>query len=153
MLGIKAYPSIEEIPAKVDLIVVCTPAPTRAAASSASASQAGVKGAVVISAGFAELGEEGKKLWRADAHRGAQGQDAHHRPELPGHPEPAHRRERHVRQRHGEARQRGLPVAVGALRTAVLDWSFREQVGFSALRFHRLDGRCGLGRPDRLLRQ
>src|SRR5690554_427458 len=28
VLGIKAYPTIADIPAKVDLIVVCTPAPT-----------------------------------------------------------------------------------------------------------------------------
>ena len=61
VLGIKAYPSIKEIPAKVDLIVVCTPAPS-VPGIIREAVGCGVKGAVVISAGFAELGEEGKKL-------------------------------------------------------------------------------------------
>ena len=56
--------------------------------------------------------------------------------------------------RHGARRAMSAFISQsGALCTAVLDWSFREQVGFSRVRFDRLDGRRRLGRPDRLPRQ
>src|SRR5208283_5609984 len=55
VLGIKAYPSIAAVPEKVDLAVVVTPAPTVPPIIGQCA-DAGVKGAIVISAGFRELG-------------------------------------------------------------------------------------------------
>src|SRR5215208_4886101 len=48
VLGIKAYASLKDIPAQVDLIVVCTPAPS-VPQIIREAVAAGVKGAVVIS--------------------------------------------------------------------------------------------------------
>ena len=61
VLGIKAYPSIKALPEKVELIVVCTPA-LSVPAIVAEAVACGVKGAVIISAGFKEIGSEGVKL-------------------------------------------------------------------------------------------
>src|SRR5215218_4027519 len=51
VLGIKAYPSVGAVPEKVDLAVICTPAPTVPAIINECV-DAGVKGAIVISAGF-----------------------------------------------------------------------------------------------------
>ena len=61
VLGIKAYKSLTECPGEVDLIVVCTPAKT-VKGIIAEAVQKGVKGAVIISAGFKEIGPEGVKM-------------------------------------------------------------------------------------------
>ena len=63
VLGIKAYPSVAAIPEKVDLAVICTPAPTVPKLISECV-DAGVPGAIVISAGFKELGPPGVELER-----------------------------------------------------------------------------------------
>src|SRR5262245_56044038 len=55
VLGIKAYPTIAAVPDPVDLAVVVTPAATVPAIIGECAA-AGVRGAIVISAGFKELG-------------------------------------------------------------------------------------------------
>ncbi|NYZ74974.1 CoA-binding protein [Candidatus Micrarchaeota archaeon] len=59
ILGLKCYPSIKSIPEDVDLAVVCVPAPIVSAVAKECVEKK-VKGIVVISAGFAELGAEGK---------------------------------------------------------------------------------------------
>src|SRR5512143_2831009 len=58
VLGIRAYPSITSVPEKVDLAVITTPARTVPGIIRECA-QSGVRGAIVISAGFKELGPEG----------------------------------------------------------------------------------------------
>jgi acetyltransferase len=63
VLGIKAYPSIGAVPETVDLAVICTPAPT-VPGIIAECVDAGVPGAIVISAGFKELGPPGVELER-----------------------------------------------------------------------------------------
>jgi len=59
--GIKAYPSILDIPDEIDLAVFAVHAPMIPKAME-EAIKKGIKGAVIITAGFAETGEEGKKL-------------------------------------------------------------------------------------------
>src|SRR5512142_1368050 len=61
VLGIKAYPKIAAVPDQVDLAIVVTPAPT-VPGIIGECVDAGVKGAIVISAGFKEIGEEGALL-------------------------------------------------------------------------------------------
>jgi acetyltransferase len=61
ILGIKAYPSIKDLPDQIDLAVIVTPAPTVPGIVEQCV-EAGVKGAIVISAGFKEVGPEGAKL-------------------------------------------------------------------------------------------
>src|SRR5512146_3085515 len=56
--GVKAYTSIANIHETVDLAVVCTPAATVPAIVK-DCGQAGVKGMVIISAGFKEMGAPG----------------------------------------------------------------------------------------------
>lgn len=59
--GHDAYPSLDDVPGPVDLAVVATPAATVPGIVRAAASK-GVAAAVVLSAGFAETGDEGAKL-------------------------------------------------------------------------------------------
>ena len=61
ILGIKAYKSIEELPDPVDLAVICTPAKT-VPGIVRQCVKAKVRGAIIISAGFKEVGAEGVKL-------------------------------------------------------------------------------------------
>jgi acetyltransferase len=63
ILGLKAYPSIGDVPEQVYLAVVATPA-TTVPAIIGQCVDAGVKSAVVISAGFKERGAEGVELER-----------------------------------------------------------------------------------------
>src|ERR1700722_16896535 len=61
ILGLRCYPSIGAIPGTLDLVLVCTPAKTLPAVI-AECGKKGAKGAVVLAGGFAEAGEEGRKL-------------------------------------------------------------------------------------------
>ncbi len=59
--GIQAYKDIPSLPHAPDLAVICTPAPT-VPALVRQCGEVGTKGLVVISAGFREIGAEGRKL-------------------------------------------------------------------------------------------
>jgi len=61
ILGLKAYKRVTDIPDPVDMAVFTIPA-ERVAEAMADCVAKGVKSAVIISAGFAETGPEGKKL-------------------------------------------------------------------------------------------
>ncbi len=63
ILGLKTYPSLLEIEDKVDLAVIAVPN-TIVPAVMDQAGQKGVKAAVVITAGFKEVGKEGAELER-----------------------------------------------------------------------------------------
>jgi len=59
ILGLPAYPSVSAVPEDIDLAVMTTPAATIPGLLHECVEK-GIKGAVVISAGFAEVGEEGR---------------------------------------------------------------------------------------------
>ena len=61
VLGIQCYADIASVPEPVDLAVIATPART-VPETVEECGEAGVPGAVIISAGFREIGEEGKRL-------------------------------------------------------------------------------------------
>jgi acetyltransferase len=61
VLGIKAYPSIAHVPEPVDLAVIATPAASVPAIIQECV-EAGVKGAIILSAGFRESGAAGATL-------------------------------------------------------------------------------------------
>src|SRR6266568_374427 len=72
ILGIKAYPNLAALPQSVDLAVIVTPAPT-VPGLIAECVEAGVKGAIIISAGFKETGGAGAEMEQqilAQARRG-----------------------------------------------------------------------------------
>lgn len=59
ILGLPAYPDVAAVPGEIDLAVITTPVPTVPAVLQACVDK-GIKGAVVITAGFAEVGEAGR---------------------------------------------------------------------------------------------
>ncbi len=61
--GVRAYPSVLDLPETVDLAVVIVPAPVVPRVVE-EAGQKGVKGLVIISAGFKEVGPDGAELER-----------------------------------------------------------------------------------------
>jgi len=63
ILNLKVYPSVDEIPEVSDLAVIVTP-PSSVPPLIEDCLRKGIRAAVVITAGFAEVGEEGRKLQR-----------------------------------------------------------------------------------------
>ncbi|MEO0074589.1 MAG: acetate--CoA ligase alpha subunit [candidate division WOR-3 bacterium] len=61
VLGVKAFPSVLHIPDEVDLAVIIVPAPAVPEIIE-ECGQKNVKGAIIITAGFKEIGESGLKL-------------------------------------------------------------------------------------------
>lgn len=131
VLGIRAYPSIGDVPDQVDLAVIVTPAPT-VPGIIAECVEAGVKGAIIISAGFKETGEEGAKLEQQILEIARNAQMRIIGPNCLGVMSPL------TGINATFAKGMALPGSVGfisqsgALCTSVLDWSLEEQVGFSA---------------------
>jgi acyl-CoA synthetase (NDP forming) len=64
IFGLPTYPSVSTVPGPIDLAVITTPAATVPDVLR-DCIEKGIKGAVVISAGFAEVGEEGREIQRA----------------------------------------------------------------------------------------
>ena len=130
VLGVKAYPKVGDIPGKVDLAIIVTPAPT-VPTLVRECVQAGVKGCIVISAGFKEIGEAGAILERQIMAE-ALGKMRIVGPNCLGMMNPLNG----FNGTFGPVLARPGNVAFisqsGALMTAVLDWSLREMVGFSA---------------------
>jgi acetyltransferase len=131
VLGIKAYPTVKDIPAEVDLAVICTP-PKSIPGIIRECGEIGVKAAVVISAGFKEAGEEGKQLEKDLLVEAKKAGIRIIGPNCLGVMVPP----TGVNATFASAMARSGSVAFlsqsGALCTAVLDWSLREMVGFSA---------------------
>jgi acetyltransferase len=131
VLGIKAYRRIEEIPEPVDLAVVVTPAVTVPDIITECV-EAGVRGCIVISAGFKEHGERGKELEHEIVER-MQGSGMRLiGPNCLGVMNPISG----LNATFGPNIARPGNVAFisqsGALCTAILDWCQKEMVGFSA---------------------
>ena len=63
-MGYKSYPNIKEVPDEIDLAIIAVPAPAVSQVLKDCVDK-GVKAVVVISAGFGETGEEGKRLEEA----------------------------------------------------------------------------------------
>jgi acetyl coenzyme A synthetase (ADP forming)-like protein len=61
ILGLPAYPSVKDVPGPVDLAVILVPAKAVPGVMD-ECGQKGITGAVVISAGFREVGREGRQL-------------------------------------------------------------------------------------------
>ncbi len=130
LLGIKAYPSIKDVPDQVDLAVIVTPS-TSIPDLITECVEAGVKGAIVISAGFKETGPEGVELERRLLENARKGGMRVVGPNCLGVMSPVSGI--NATFAAGMARKGNVAFISqsGALCTAVLDWSFKEDVGFS----------------------
>jgi acetyltransferase len=132
VLGLHCYKDVGGLPEKVDLAVIVTPAPTVPGVIG-ECLDAGVRAAVVISAGFKERGTEGARLEKDIQEQLRRGKMRLIGPNCLGIMSP-------IAGLNGTfAHDMALPGSVaflsqsGALETAILDWSLEQQVGFSAI--------------------
>lgn len=130
VFGQSAYDSVENIPQRLDLAIICTKAETVPGIVEACG-RAGTRNAIVISGGFAEMGPRGASLLRTTL-------DSAHRhnirllgPNCLGIVRPSGRL--NAAFAHGSANPGtiGLISQSGALCTALLDWALPNNVGFS----------------------
>jgi acetyltransferase len=131
VLGVKAYKSISEVPEPVDLAVIVTPPPSIPGLIR-ECGEHGVRGAIVISAGFKEIGPEGAELER-QLLKEAQAADIRViGPNCLGVMSPLSGLNATFATTIARPGSVGFISQSGALCTAVLDWSLKEMVGFSA---------------------
>lgn len=130
VLGVKAYPSISECPGPVDLAVIVTPAHTVPAIVQEAADN-GVKGAIIISAGFKERGPEGEAMER-EIMDIAQGKMRIIGPNCLGVMNPIGGMNATFASAMARKGNIGFLSQSGAMCTSVLDYSFEEDIGFSA---------------------
>ena len=131
VFGITAFPRISAAQHAVDLAVVATPAPT-VPALIGECVEAGVKGAIIISAGFEECGQAGRELEKQVLKELRGSKMRIIGPNCLGVMRPR------IALNATFAADMALPGSVGfisqsvGLCTAILDWGLREKVGFSA---------------------
>jgi acetyltransferase len=131
ILGIKAYPSLSAVPELVDLIVVVTPAASIPGIIK-DAVDIGVKSAIIISAGFKETGPEGAELERQILEHARRGGMRIIGPNCLGVMSPISGLNATFATTIARPGSVGFISQSGALCTAILDWSIRENVGFSS---------------------
>lgn len=131
VFGIETFPAIGAIGAPVDLAVIVTPAPVVPDIVQECA-QVGVKGAIIISAGFKEAGAQGgrleeeiKKIIHANDIRIIG-------PNCLGMMRPVAGLNATFLTSMALPGSVGFISQSGAMCAAILDWSFREHLGFSA---------------------
>lgn len=129
--GLAAFPSVAAIPKPPDLAVICTPATTVPAIVD-ECGVAGVRGLVILSAGFREVGPAGAALeqqvreaWRRHDGLRIIG------PNCLGVIAPAAQLNASFAADAPQPGQIALISQSGALCTSLLDWAVQEQIGFS----------------------
>jgi acetyltransferase len=131
VLGVKAYPSIADIPEEVDLAVIVTPPPSIPGIIK-ECGEHGVRGAIVISAGFKEIGPEGAALEQQLLQAAQAAEIRVIGPNCLGVMSPLSGLNATFATTIARPGSVGFISQSGALCTAVLDWSLKEMVGFSA---------------------
>lgn len=130
VLGVKAYPTIQDVPDPVDLAVICTPSKSVPALIK-DCVDLGIRGAIIISAGFKETGPEGVELERQIMET-ARGKMRIIGPNCLGVMMPSYGLNATFAGAMGKPGSVGFISQSGALCTSVLDWSLEQNVGFSA---------------------
>jgi acetyltransferase len=129
VLGAKSYPSLSAIEEKIDLAVIITPAKT-VPGIIRECVEKGVQAAIIISAGFKEVGAEGARLER-EIMTEAKGKIRIIGPNCFGVMNPSIGLNATFAADSAEPGSVGFITQSGALASAILDWSFREKVGYS----------------------
>ena len=132
ILGVRAYPNLEALPEVPELVVIATPATTIPATVEECAA-AGVKAVVIISAGFKEVGPAGAELERQILATARANGMRVVGPNCLGVMRPGTGLNATFAAGISASGTVGFVSQSGALLTAVLDWSVREKVGFSAV--------------------
>jgi acetyltransferase len=131
ILGWRCYPHVAALHEKIDLAVITTPAPT-VPGIIGECVDAGVRSAVVISAGFKERGAEGVKLEEQIRAQLRRGKLRIVGPNCLGIMNPVSGLNATFAHDMALRGSVALLMQSGALETAILDWSLEEKVGFSA---------------------
>jgi acetyltransferase len=132
VLRIPAFESVRDVPEPVDLAVIATPA--RCVPDIVrECGEAHVKAAIVCSAGFKECGPDGAELERAVLAAANKGKVRILGPNCLGVMAPHHGFNATFAPTMARPGNVAFISQSGALCTAVLDWSLRENVGFSAM--------------------
>jgi acetyltransferase len=131
VLGLKAYGSVTAVNEPIDLAIIVTPAPTVPDIVRECVS-IGVRGAIIISAGFKEIGPEGIALEQQILKEARRGNMRIVGPNCLGVMNPITGLNATFANAMARPGNVGFISQSGALCTSILDWSFRENVGFSA---------------------
>jgi acetyltransferase len=132
LLGLKAYPDLNAVPEDLDLVVIATPAPSVPGIVQ-QCGEKGVTSIIIITAGFGELGSEGKRLQQEVL-------DIAHRysiriigPNCLGVIRPSG----YLNATFGDGTVKDGSLALlsqsGAICTAILDWAKVQDIGFSTV--------------------
>lgn len=130
ILGIECYPDITDIPEKIHLGIVVTPANTVPDVVE-SCGKAGVEGLIIISSGFKEFGEEGKELEEKIKEIRKKYGIRIIGPNCLGVIIPGIGLNASFLKVNPEAGKIGFISQSGALGTAILDWAVDNCIGFS----------------------
>lgn len=128
--GVYCYPDLAHIPEAVDLAVIATPAAT-VPATVKDCVERGVKAAIIISAGFSELGAEGRALERQvkDIVRGRMRVIG---PNCLGVIHPPNNLNASFAATMAAQGNLALLSQSGAICTSILDWARERHIGFSS---------------------
>jgi acetyltransferase len=132
ILGVKAYPSIAAVGGPVDLAVIVTP-PKTAPGLVDECGEAGVRGVIIISAGFKEVGPEGVELERQVLAAARRHGIRVVGPNCLGIMNPVAGFNATFAAGIAKPGRVGFVSQSGALLTAILDWAALENVGFSSI--------------------
>jgi len=131
VLGLKAYPNVASVPEPIDLAVIVTPAHT-VPGIVAECVDAKVKSAIIISAGFKELGPPGLMLEQEILAHARRGNMPIIGPNCLGVMNPVYGLNATFAKGMALPGNLAFISQSGAMCTAVLDWSFEAGVGFSS---------------------
>jgi len=130
VFGLNTYDSVESIPQRLDLAVICTRADTVPAIVE-SCGRAGTRNVIVISGGFAEMGPRGASLARAMIDSAKRHRVRLLGPNCLGIMRPSSNLNATFAHGSAHAGTIGLISQSGALCTAIIDWALPNNVGFS----------------------
>lgn len=131
ILGVKAYPNLKSIEDKIDLVVIVIPAKAVFSVIQ-EAAELNIPSAVIISAGFKEMGKEGEALEQQILQVARSKKMRIIGPNCLGVMNPTVGLNATFAAGMAHEGKIAFISQSGALCTAVLDWSLREKVGFSA---------------------
>ncbi|GAB4180509.1 MAG: GNAT family N-acetyltransferase [Rhodocyclaceae bacterium] len=132
VFGVPCYASVEDIPQRLDLVVIATPAATVPGIIE-SCGRAGVRAAVVVSAGFSESGARGEQLERALIENVRRHRIRLVGPNCLGVMRPEIGLNATFAHSGADAGSIALISQSGALCSAILDWAKPNNVGFSSV--------------------
>jgi acetate---CoA ligase (ADP-forming) len=145
ILGIPSYPSLTDIPGEVDLAVIVVPAKFVLGVVE-DAAQKGVKGIIIISAGFRETGESGIEMEQAILKKAKEHGIRIIGPNCLGIVNTENSLNASFVGAMPSVGNVGFISQSGALCSAVLDWAYSESIGFS--KFISVGNKSDVAEPD-----